>query len=71
MGALRLSDTTVFSSRTKHIGTRYHFLRELVTSKKRIVSHVKTTDQLADIFAKLLNYPESKTIMHTLINYSS
>ena len=34
MGALQLSGTTAFSSRTKHICTRCHFLRELVTSNK-------------------------------------
>ena len=43
MGALQLSGTTAFSSRTKHICTRYHFLRELVASDKIIVSHFKTT----------------------------
>ena len=32
MGALQLSGTTAFSSRTRHICTRYHFLRELVAS---------------------------------------
>ena len=42
MGALQLS-------RTKHICTGYRFLRELVASNMIIVSHVKTTDQLADI----------------------
>ena len=54
MGALQLSGTTAFSSRTKHICTRYHFLRELVASNKIIVSHVKTTYQLADILTKFL-----------------
>ena len=44
MGALQLSGTTAFSSRTKNICTRYHLLRELVASNKIIVSHVKTTD---------------------------
>lgn len=34
MGALQLSGTTVFSSRAKHICTRYHFLRELVALNK-------------------------------------
>ena len=34
MGALQLSGTTASSSRTKHICTRCHFLRELVTSNK-------------------------------------
>ena len=63
MGALELSGTTAFSSRTKHICTRYHFLRELVASNKIIISHVKTTDQLADIFTKFLDYPKFKAIL--------
>ena len=71
MGALQLSGTTSFSSRTKHICTRYHFLRELVASNKIIVSHVKTTDQLADIFTKLLDYPKFKAIPEELINFAS
>ena len=37
MGSLQLSGTTEFSSRTKLICTRYHFLRELVASNKIIV----------------------------------
>ena len=57
MGALQLSGTTAFSSRTRHICTRYHFLRELVASNNIIVSHVKTTDPLADIH-QILGLPE-------------
>ena len=50
MGVLQLSGTTTaFSSRTKHICTRYRFLLKLVASNKIIVSHVKTTGHLADI----------------------
>ena len=71
MGALQLSGTTAFSSRTKHICTRYHFLRELVVSNKIIVSHVKTTDQLADIFTKLLDDPKFKVILDKIINFAS
>ena len=55
MGAHELSGTTAFSSKTKHVCTRNHFLRELVASNKIIVSHVKTTDQLADISTKFLD----------------
>ena len=71
MGALQLSGTTAFSSRTKHICTRYHFLRELVASNKIIVSHVKTTDQLAGIFTKFLDYPKFKAILDKIINFAS
>ena len=51
--------------------TRYHFLRELVASNKIIVSHVKTTDQLADIFTKFLDYPKFKAILDKIINLDS
>ena len=71
MGALQLSGTTAFSSRTKHICTRYHFLRELVASDKIIVSHFKTTDQLVDIFSKFLDYPNFKAILDKIINFAS
>ena len=71
MGALQLSGTTAFSSRTKHICTRYQFLRELVSSNKIIVSHVKTIDRLADIFTKFLDYPKFKAILDKIINFAS
>ena len=70
MGALQLSDTTVFLSRTTHICTIYHFLRELVASDKIIVFHVKTADQL-DIFTKFLDYPKFKAILDMVINFAS
>ena len=71
MGAHELSGTTAFSSKTKHVCTRNHFLRELVASNKIIVSHVKTTDQLADIFTKFLDYPKFKAILDKIINFAS
>ena len=71
MGALHLSGTTAFSSRTEHICTRYHFLRELVASNKIIASHIKTTDQLADIFNKFLDCPKFTAILDKIINFTS
>ena len=71
MGALHLSGTTAFSSRTKHICARYYFLRALVASNKIIVSHVTTIDQLADIFIKFLDYPKFKAILDKIINFAS
>ena len=70
MGAQQLSGTTAFSSRTKHICTRCHFLPELVASNKIIVSHVKTTDQLADIFTNLLDYPKFKAILDKITSFA-
>ena len=67
IGALQLSGTAAFSSKTKHIFARYHFLRELVAWNNIIVSHVKTTDQLADAFTKFLDY----AILDKIINFAS
>lgn len=60
--------TKALSSRTKHICTRYQFLRELVAANKFIVCHVKTADQLADIFIKLVDYPKHKVMLDKMVN---
>ena len=49
----------------------YHFLHGLVESNKIIVSHVKTTDQLEDVFTKFLDYPKFKAIVDKTINFAS
>ena len=49
----------------------YHCLRELVASNKIIVSRVKTTDQLADIFTKCLDYLNIRAILDKIINCAS
>ena len=71
MEAPQLSGTTALSSRTENICTRYHFLREQVASNKIIVSHVKTTDQLADIFTKFLDHPKFMAVLDRIINFAS
>ena len=71
MGALSLLDNTAFSSKTEQICKIYRFLRELVRSKKIIVSHAKTAGQLADIFTKLLGYLRFKVILDKIINFAS
>ena len=49
-GAISLASNRLASARSKHIGVRYHFLRELV---EQIVK-VKTERQRADILTKAL-----------------
>jgi hypothetical protein len=39
-------------SRTKHINIRHHFLRDHVIKGDIIISHVRTNEQLVDIFTK-------------------
>ena len=52
--AITLSKNTGHHNRTKHIDTRYHFIRECVENKKIEISFVRTEDQLADMFTKAL-----------------
>ena len=52
--AITLSKNLVHHVRTKHIDTRYHFIRECVEEKKVEIGFIRTEDQLADIFAKAL-----------------
>ena len=52
--AITLSKNPVHHSRTKHIDTRYHFVRQCVEDKKIEIDFVRSEDQLADIFTKAL-----------------
>ena len=52
--AIALAKNPVFHDRSKHIDTRYHYIRECVTSKNVQLEYVKTNDQVADIFTKPL-----------------
>ena len=52
--AIDLSRNPVYHSRSKHIDTRYHFIRSCVEEKLVKLEHVKTEEQLADGFTKAL-----------------
>ncbi|MCF8701902.1 DDE-type integrase/transposase/recombinase, partial [Corynebacterium sp. MC-10] len=52
--ALALAKNPVFHDRSKHIDTRYHYIRECITRKDVQVEYVKSKDQVADIFTKPL-----------------
>ena len=52
--AIMLSKTSAHHNRTKHIDTRYHFIRDCIEDGRVIIEHVKTEDQLADILTKSL-----------------
>ena len=43
----------------------------MVASNKIIVSPVKTTDQLVDIFTRFSDYPKFKAILNKIINFAS
>ena len=52
--AIEISRNPVYHGRTKHIEVRYHFIRNCVEENKVILKHVRTDDQLADLFTKPL-----------------
>ena len=52
--AIALSKNPVHHERSKHIDTRYHYVRECVERGQIDIEHVSTTEQLADILTKAL-----------------
>jgi transposase InsO family protein len=52
--AIELSKNPVFHERSKHIDTRYHYIRECVSNVWVDVDHVRTDNQIADILTKAL-----------------
>ena len=51
---IKLSKNPVFHGRCKHIGVRFHFLRDLVNEGEVSLEHCETEEQVADIFTKPL-----------------
>ena len=47
-----MAKNLVFHERSKHIDIRYHFICEQVKKNEVEVLHVKTGDEVADIFTK-------------------
>jgi hypothetical protein len=54
--ALALSKNPVFHDRSKHIDTRYHFIRECIGRKEVQLKYTKSQEQIADIFTKPLKH---------------
>jgi Reverse transcriptase (RNA-dependent DNA polymerase)/gag-polypeptide of LTR copia-type/GAG-pre-integrase domain len=52
--AIALCQNEKGHSRAKHIDIRYHYIRELVKSKKLEITYVQTDKNIADIFTKAL-----------------
>jgi hypothetical protein len=52
--AIKIAYNPYEHSRTKQIDIRHHFLRDHAIKRDIIISHVRTNEQLADIFTKPL-----------------
>nr|GEY87517.1 retrovirus-related Pol polyprotein from transposon TNT 1-94 [Tanacetum cinerariifolium] len=53
--AIQLSINLAFHGRCKHIGVRFHFLRDLVSKGIVSLEYVETKEQVADILTKPLH----------------
>lgn len=53
-GAEALARNLEHNTRTKHIDSRYHFIRECVADEDICVDHVSTKNMLADMLTKPL-----------------
>lgn len=51
-----LAKNPVFHDRSKHIDTRYHFIRECIFKKAIESKHVRTNDQVVDISTNPLKF---------------
>ena len=54
--AIALSKNPVHHDRSKHIDTKYHFVRDCVDRGEVDIDHVGTAEQLADILTKALGH---------------
>jgi len=50
--AIALSKNVVFHKRTKHIDTKFHYIRELVNNGEIVLVHCRTQEHVADILKK-------------------
>jgi hypothetical protein len=52
--AINLAKNPIAHGRSKHIETKFHFLRDQVTKGKIKLSYCNTNDQMADVLTKPL-----------------
>ena len=64
LGAIYLSKSASTSSRTKHIDTHYHFVREYVEDGVIQIEFVRSEENQADIFTK--NLPKESYSKHSM-----
>jgi len=56
----------IFSACSKHIEARYFFIRELVQAQRISVQHIRSEDNIADIFIKPLSKEDHERLRRAL-----
>ncbi|XP_050150594.1 uncharacterized mitochondrial protein AtMg00810-like [Malus sylvestris] len=64
--AIALAKNPVFHDRSKHIDTRYHYIRECIAREDVQVEYMKSQDQVADIFTKPLRQEDFVRLRNTI-----
>jgi hypothetical protein len=64
--AIKIAYNPCEHSRTKHFNIRHHFLRDHAIKGDIVISHVRTNEQLADIFTKPLDERRFQKLMSEL-----
>nr|GFA62909.1 uncharacterized mitochondrial protein AtMg00810-like [Tanacetum cinerariifolium] len=64
--SIALSKNSIFHGRSKHIHTRYHFIRECVNNEQVMVEHVSGENQGADPLTKALAHIRFKEMRSLL-----
>ncbi|KAL8161251.1 hypothetical protein V2J09_012740 [Rumex salicifolius] len=64
--AIALAKNPIFHDLTKHIDTRFHYIRECVVRKDVRIKYVKSRNQLADIFTKPLKTDDFTRLRQSL-----
>lgn len=54
MGAIHLTNKSIFHGRTKHVEIHYHWIREVVKAGKLKIEHCPTRLMVADLLTKSL-----------------
>ena len=65
-GCISLSKNPEYHQRTKHIDTRYHYIREVIKTGEVKLEYTKTQDQVADVFTKALSKPRFEELRSKL-----
>lgn len=66
LSAINISKNPIQHGKTKHIGIRHHFIRDLVEDKMVNLKHIETDKQLEDIFTKPLDVVCFENLRSTL-----
>ena len=67
-GAIFLTNNDVMSQRTKHIDTRYHFVREMIEKGELSVKYIRSERNPADVMTKNLGEEKFKIFSEMILS---